>query len=110
MLMGNGKQARTCGPDLQFLVELPGIEPGAEIMLTCRNAEFDDAKVRETTRNDAKRRETTWEYAKGVDGVNTHTGRQYRPMTFANHTPRRTRLHRHTRRSTARRTVSGGSV
>ncbi len=30
-------------------VELPGIEPGEKMMLTCRNAEFDDAKTRETT-------------------------------------------------------------
>jgi hypothetical protein len=30
-------------------VELPGIEPAAKIELTCRNAEFDDAKQRETT-------------------------------------------------------------
>jgi hypothetical protein len=41
-------------------VELPGIEPASEIVLTCVNVEPDDAK----------RRETTWEYAKGVDRVN----------------------------------------
>jgi hypothetical protein len=39
------------------LVELPGIEPGAEIALTCENVEIDDAKVRETTRNDLGIRE-----------------------------------------------------
>ena len=32
-----------------FLVELPGIELGAEIPLTCRNADSDDAKRRQTT-------------------------------------------------------------
>jgi hypothetical protein len=42
-------------------VELPGIELGAYIELTCRNAELDYAKVRETTCG----------YGKGVDGVNT---------------------------------------
>jgi len=30
-------------------VELPGIEPVAEIALNCGNAELDDARVRETT-------------------------------------------------------------
>jgi hypothetical protein len=44
-----------------FLVELPGIEPVAEIALTCRDAESDDAKVRETTRNDLQiRRRCLW--------------------------------------------------
>lgn len=42
------------------MVELPGIEPAAEMVLTCGNAEFEYAK----------RRETTCGYAKGVDGVN----------------------------------------
>ena len=32
-----------------FPVELPGIELGAEISVTCGNAEFDDVKQRETT-------------------------------------------------------------
>jgi hypothetical protein len=40
-----------------MVVELPGIEPGAEIALTCRNVESNDAKVRETTRNDLRIRE-----------------------------------------------------
>jgi hypothetical protein len=31
------------------MVELPGIEPAAENAMTCANAEFDDAKRRETT-------------------------------------------------------------
>jgi hypothetical protein len=35
-------------------VELPGIEPAAEIGVTCGDAEFGDAKVRETTRNDLR--------------------------------------------------------
>jgi hypothetical protein len=43
------------------LVELPGIEPATKIVLTCGNAESDDAKRREKTCRDAK----------GVDGVNT---------------------------------------
>ena len=41
-------------------VELPGIELGAEISVTCGNAEVDDVK----------QRETTCRYAKGVDGIN----------------------------------------
>jgi hypothetical protein len=32
-----------------FSVELPGIELGAKNLLTCRNAEFAEAKRRETT-------------------------------------------------------------
>jgi hypothetical protein len=31
------------------LVELPGIEPAAKIEFTCGNAEFNDAKGREST-------------------------------------------------------------
>ncbi len=31
------------------VVELPGIEPSAKSLLTCRNTEFADAKRRETT-------------------------------------------------------------
>jgi hypothetical protein len=42
-----------CGP----LVELPGIESGTEIAVSWGNAEFDDAKVRETTRNYLRIRE-----------------------------------------------------
>ena len=45
-------------------MELPGIELAAEIALTCGNAELDDAKRRESTRNDLRIRE-------GVDGINT---------------------------------------
>jgi hypothetical protein len=33
-----------------FVVELPGIEPAPKMVVTCGNAEFDSAKVRETTR------------------------------------------------------------
>ena len=33
-----------------FPVELPGIEPVAEIGVTCEDAESDDAKQRESTR------------------------------------------------------------
>ena len=40
-----------------FSVELPGFEPATEIVLNCENAEFDYAKVRETTRNDLRTRE-----------------------------------------------------
>jgi len=47
-------------------VELPGVEPSAEIALTWRNAVTYDAKRRETT----KARETTCGYATGVDGIN----------------------------------------
>ena len=53
---------KKAGQELTFLtsfhsVELPGIEPAPKIAVTCGNAEFDDAKVRETTRNDAGIRE-----------------------------------------------------
>jgi hypothetical protein len=41
-------------------VELPGIEPVAEITLGWGSVGIDDAKVREMT----------WEYATGVDGIN----------------------------------------
>jgi hypothetical protein len=49
-------------PDLvaltsMFLVELPGIEPGTEMALTCKNTENRYAKARETTRRDLRRRE-----------------------------------------------------
>ena len=45
-------------------MELPGIEPVTKIGLTCSMPKL-------TTRKYAKRREMTWEYAKGVDGINT---------------------------------------
>jgi hypothetical protein len=32
-----------------LMVELPGIEPATKSRFTCENAEFDDAKQRETT-------------------------------------------------------------
>ena len=41
----------------EYSVELPGIEPVAEIALSCGNVETNDAKVRETTRNDVGIRE-----------------------------------------------------
>jgi hypothetical protein len=41
-----------------FLVELPGIEPPAEVTMTCGNIGSGDAKVRETTRNDLRIRES----------------------------------------------------
>jgi hypothetical protein len=34
---------------LAFYVELPGIEPGSEIKLTCENSGIDNAKRRQTT-------------------------------------------------------------
>jgi hypothetical protein len=40
-----------------LLVELPGIEPAAEIVLTCGNVEIPYAKRRESTRNDLRIRE-----------------------------------------------------
>ena len=43
-----------CGPSL---VELPGIEPVAEIGVTCEDAESDDAKQRESTRDHLRIRE-----------------------------------------------------
>jgi hypothetical protein len=49
MLMGKKLAwavALTC---ISFLVELPGIEPAAKSGVTCGNAQFDDAKQREST-------------------------------------------------------------
>jgi hypothetical protein len=49
--MTKGKGPHLCGPSL---VELPGIELGGEIALTCGSAGFDDAKQRERTGNDLR--------------------------------------------------------
>jgi hypothetical protein len=49
-------------------VELPGIEPVAEIALTCGYAESEVRKY-------AKRRETTCGYAADVDGINARMNR-----------------------------------
>jgi hypothetical protein len=49
----------------EYSVELPGIEPVAEL-LACGNVETDDAKVRETTCG----------YAIGVDGINVRIHRR----------------------------------
>jgi hypothetical protein len=51
------KAALTCSFTASSVVELPGIEPATEIVLTCRNVESDDAKARETTWNDLRIRE-----------------------------------------------------
>ena len=48
-----GKGPLICGP----VVELPGIEPGAEIGVSCRNAENQHAKRPESTRIDLRIRE-----------------------------------------------------
>ena len=45
-------------------VELPGIETGTKVALTCGNGQSDDAKY-------AKRRENTCGDAESVDGINT---------------------------------------
>ena len=37
-----------------FSVELPGIEPGPKIDLSCGNSGIDDAKQREMTRSDLR--------------------------------------------------------
>jgi len=42
------------------LVELPGIETGTEIELTCENTEFGHAKRRESTRNYLRIRQRCW--------------------------------------------------
>jgi hypothetical protein len=57
MLMGKENRPGLVALTCIFPVELPGIEPATEIQLTCRNAEFDYAKVRETTRNYLRIRE-----------------------------------------------------
>jgi hypothetical protein len=41
----------------RFPVELPGIEPVAKMALICGDTHFNDATVRETTRNDLRIRE-----------------------------------------------------
>ena len=46
-----------------FLVELPGIEPGPKIDLSCGNVEFNYAKRRQMTRNDLRIR-------RRCDGIN----------------------------------------
>src|ERR1700692_2781293 len=48
-----------------FSVELPGIKPVAEIALTCRDVESNDAKALEMTG-------TNCGDGEGVDGINTH--------------------------------------
>ena len=47
-------------------MELPEIEPDAEITLNCGNTEFDDARRQ-------KAPEMTCGYAKGVDDINTQS-------------------------------------
>jgi hypothetical protein len=46
------KQARACRSDLHIPVELAGIEPDTEFVLSCGNIGFRNAKARETTRRD----------------------------------------------------------
>jgi hypothetical protein len=53
-LMGKEAWPGLMTPGEALLVELPGIETGAEIALTCKNTALDDAKVRETTRDDLR--------------------------------------------------------
>ena len=50
---GQGLMALTS----RFPVELPGIEPVAKMALICGDTHFNDATVRETTRNDLRIRE-----------------------------------------------------
>ena len=51
----DGKVApRAYGPGELLLVELPGIELGTDISLTCGNNEIGDAKARETTWRDLR--------------------------------------------------------
>ena len=45
---GKGNLARAYGPGGPVLVELPAIEPAAELPLICGNVEFDYAKRRES--------------------------------------------------------------
>ena len=43
------KQARACRSDLHIPVELPGIEPDTEFVLSCGNIGFRNAKGRAAT-------------------------------------------------------------
>jgi hypothetical protein len=49
MLLRKENRPRLVALTCIFPVELPGIEPDTEFVLSCGNAEFDDAKHRETT-------------------------------------------------------------
>ena len=49
-------------------VELPGIKPAPEMALNCENAELDDAKRRESTRNDVGLRERCCRRARTQQG------------------------------------------
>jgi hypothetical protein len=49
MLIGKVSRPRLMTLACIFL-ELPGIEPVAQIVLNCENVEFDDAKAHENTR------------------------------------------------------------
>ena len=48
------REERNCPSAAVLSVELPGIEPAPKMVVTCGNAQFDYAKVRETTRNDLR--------------------------------------------------------
>jgi hypothetical protein len=54
MLMLVRREERNCPSAAVLAVELPGLEPLLQTLLSCENAEFDDAKVRETTRRDLR--------------------------------------------------------
>ncbi|MET0995708.1 MAG: hypothetical protein ABWY20_17230, partial [Mycobacterium sp.] len=54
---GKRNLARAYGPVEPLLVELPGIELGADIRLTCGNIENRYARPRETTREDLRIRQ-----------------------------------------------------
>ena len=54
---GKRNLARAYGPVQPALAELPGIELGTEIALSCGNADSGYAKQREMTRNDLRVRE-----------------------------------------------------
>jgi hypothetical protein len=57
VLTGPAPSGMTCMFLAYSVVELPGIEPVAEMPLTSGNAGFNDAKQRQTTRNDLRLRD-----------------------------------------------------
>lgn len=64
LMFGHSRTEMRCSVSVYlFPVELPGIEPSAEIALTWGNSRIDDAKARNTTCG----------YATGVDDINNIT-------------------------------------
>ena len=57
MLLGKENRPRLVALTCIFPVELPGIESGTKVLVSCGNASFQYVKRRESTRNDLRVRE-----------------------------------------------------